>query len=146
MSVRIHIPTKEEEEAALQEFFAQERVIIQERRKASQEALPALQRLAEVMRGRSGQPYKVRTILYSIWNGKPAAVVELVNLDWSIRKDLAAVLLAFGYEDDQVEFFYDAIEAAVKAAGQWQWFLEERFNVGVLEEYVNAAREEKEGA
>lgn len=96
-----------------------------QRKEAAMSALAPMERLAEVLRGRSGQPYKVRAILYSLWNGKPCPVNELLGLDWQIRKDLCQVLLAFGYEDRETKFFYDALKKAITRAGQWGWFLQE---------------------
>lgn len=115
-----------------------------ERREACLKALPALDRLAIVMQGRSGQPYKIRSLLFSMWNGKPALFSDMLGLDWEIRKDLIAVMLAFGYEDSKTAFFYNAIKAAVVSAGQWDWFLEESENLKALEDYVKAARRAKE--
>jgi len=114
-----------------------------ERREACEFAAPALARLVEIFKHRSGQPYKLRSLLYSLWNGKPTSLVEIVGLDWEIRKDLGLVLIAFGYEDKQTKFFYRAIEEAIKAAGQWEWFLEERRNVQQLKEYVESAEREE---
>jgi hypothetical protein len=93
-------------------------------RAAVEAAVPALDRLCEVMRGRSGQPYKVRALLYSLWNGQPTRLNEVLSLDRNIREDFCAVLLAFGYCDREVEFFYDAVTAALKKVGQYEWFIE----------------------
>ena len=130
-SCLINPPTEEENKAVLDEFFEEDRKRRNEGREAVTTALPALDRLCEVMRGRSGQPYKVRALLYSLWNGQPASLVEVVGLDWEIKKDLCAVILAFGCESgpfckgEPFSFFYDAVAAAVKKAGQFEWFLEE---------------------
>jgi hypothetical protein len=121
-----------------------ERDIRQQRRQACLVALPAMDRLAEVLKDRSGQPYKLRSLLYSLWNGKPASLVEIVNFDWEIRQDLLLVLAAFGYEDHKVMFFYDALRMAIERAGQWKWFLEERKNIELLRQYVESARREEE--
>ena len=133
---RIHFPTPEEEEALRQEFLQELKVLTGERVEADSKALPAMERLAEVLNGRSGQPYKLRSILWSLYNGKPTSLVEVVGLDWAIRKDLVAVILAFGSDS----FFYDELKAAVTKAGQWDWFEEEWQNVEKLEEYVKAAK------
>jgi hypothetical protein len=114
-----------------------------EMQEACMQAQAALERLAEVMKGRSGQPHKVRTLLYSMWNGKPAELNELLGLDWQIKKDLVAVMLAFGYEDSKVKFFYRAIETAIKNSGQWEWFLEERKNIRAMKEYIKAVKREE---
>ena len=126
---KITIPTEEENEKCLAEFFDRERKIKAERRQAVEVARPALERLCEVMRDRSGQCYKVRALLYSLWNGQATELIEILNLDWEIRKDLGAVFLAFGFEDQDTEnragdFFYDEIKEAISKAGQWQWFIE----------------------
>jgi len=65
----------------------------------------------------------LRALLYSLWNGKPTPLIECVSLDFELRQDLCLVLLAFGYEDEKVKFFYDAVKDAVKRAGLWEWFL-----------------------
>jgi len=129
---RIHFPNSEEEDAALQSFFGTVKKARAERRAAVELAVPALGRLCEVMAAQTGQSYKVRELLYSLWNGQPAELLEIVGLDWAIRRDLCAVLLAFGHEDREVQFFYDAIKSALVDAGLFAWFL--------------AARREKEAA
>jgi hypothetical protein len=113
-------------------------------RAAVDRARPALARLVEVMRGKSGQSYKLRGMLYSMWNGKPYSVLDCVGLDYELREDLGAVILAWGFGRGDWEFFYDAIKAAVTSAGLWDWFLDERFNIEELEAYVNDLRGERE--
>ncbi len=135
---KIHIPTEEENRANLSDVLRRQRRVNAQRRDASLIALQALDRLAVVMQGRSGQPYKLRSILYSLWNGKPTSLVEIVGLDWEIRQDLVSVLLAFGFEDRQVKFFYDAVKAAVTKAGQWDWFIEEHEDIESLAEFVKS--------
>lgn len=97
---------------------------------AAQLAGPALERLATVMTQRSGQPYKLRALLYSLWNGQPASLVEIVSLDYAIREDFCLVLAAFGYEGKDGQFFYNAITEALKNVGQFEWFLEEHKSEG----------------
>lgn len=123
---------------AVKDALAEMRAHALERRQACVDALPALDRLAEMMLGGSGQCYKVREILFSLWNGKPASLIEVVNLDWAVRKDLVAVILAFGYEDSKVKFFYDALKSAVERRGNWDWFIEESDNLDKCREYVKA--------
>lgn len=91
-------------------------------------ARPALDRLVDVMRYRTGQGYKLRSLLYSMWNGKPASLCEVCGLDYELRQDLGAVILAWGFGRRDWEFFYDAMKAAVTRAGLWDWFLEEANN------------------
>jgi hypothetical protein len=133
---RIHFPTPEEREATQARLIEELATLRREQAEADAEALPALARLAEVLRERSGQPYKLRSLLWSLWNGKPTSLLEVVNLDRSIRKDLCAVLLAYG--SDAV--FYDALKAAVTRAGQWDWFVEEWQNVEALEKCLQAVK------
>lgn len=84
-------------------------------------ASQGLHRLVSVMGRKTGQSYKVRGLLYSLWNGQPASLLEIVTLDWEIRKDLLAVLQAFGTG----HFFYDELSAPIKHAGLFNWFCEE---------------------
>lgn len=112
-----------------------------ERGEAAVKALPALDRLARILQGRSGQPYKLRGLLYSLYNGKPFSLLEIVGLDWDIRQDLCLVLLAFGHEErNGVKFFYDAIKTAITKAGQWPWFIQEYENINALEEHIKAVK------
>lgn len=104
----------EEAKRDVQETLQRFRAVALERRQAALEAGPALERLAAVMQNRSGQCYKVRELLFSLWDGKPAELLEIVNLDWLIRKDLTKVMLAFGYEDS-VAKCVDKCRAYVKA-------------------------------
>ncbi len=122
--------------AHVEKQFAELRTIAAERKEAAAKARPALERLCAVLCDRSGQPYKVREILFGLWNGKPCQIIELLNLDWEIRKDLCAVLLGFGWGNANEEFFYRAIQEAVTKAGQWDWFIEESNNLERLKEYV----------
>ena len=132
---RVHLPIQEEAEHHLSNFFAQVRRNRDERRVAVAAAIPALERLCrDVLTQRSGQCYKVRALLYSLYNGQPTCLLEIVALDWNIRQDLCAVLLAFGHEENphepgfdgqpQPDFFCEAMKDAITAAGQWDWFCE----------------------
>ncbi len=136
----IRFPSPLEEAAELQEFIAAQQVLKTERQEAINQAEPALARLMEVLKDRSGQPYKLRALLYSMWNGKPVSLTETLGFDWQIKKDFVAVLLAFGGWNDKQEFFYNAIERAVRAAGQWEWFLEEAKEFEKLAEWVESLR------
>ena len=115
----IHFPTEEESKAALAAFIAGQQAIRAERRDAIQAAVPALERLIATFAHRTGQSYKLRALLYSMWNGQATEINEVLALDWSLRKDFAAVLLAFGDG-----FFYEEMKSAIVAAGQFDWFLE----------------------
>jgi hypothetical protein len=123
MKKGIQIMNAEEPDASefLREMFA----IQDERRATVQPAREALDRLVQMMAHRSGTSGRMRALLYSLWNGKPAPLNNVLGLDWGNRKDFCAVVLAFGCD----EFFYDAIEEAVTKAGLWEWFLEERYKV-----------------
>lgn len=107
----------------VQSLFAAMREIKAERSAAVAEAVPALQRLVEVMRHKTNQSEHVRSMLYSAWSGAPTALIEIPNLDWKVRKDLLAVLAAFGNED----FFYDEIKTAIRGAGLFDWFCRGEF-------------------
>jgi len=94
----------------------------------------ALERLLPVLSGRSGQSYKVRGILYSLWNGQPFSWLEFVGLDRSIKQDLAVVLIGWGAPG----FFYDEMRRGIVSAGQWAWFLEEAENIDPMRGYVES--------
>ena len=141
----IHIPTDEENKAALAEFFGRQKQVRAEQRAAAVAGLAALDRLVAVLKENhfTGQPYKLRELLYSLWNGKPAELSELLGLDWELRKDICAVMAGFGYEDEQTKLFYRAIEDRLKAAHLFDWFLEERLNIRKMDEYVKAVQSEQ---
>jgi len=105
-------------DAETKAFFAELRRTREERQAAVPPARLALARLVKVCQAHSGQGRHVRAILYSAWNGAPASVADLLCVDWAIRKDLLAVLLAFGHDS----FFYDQMRDAFKAAGLFAWF------------------------
>ncbi len=137
----------EPNEGWVKEAIERERTNALQRRQACLIAVPAMERLAELLKRRSDQPYKLRALLFSLWSGKPASLSEIVGLDWEIRQDLLIVLAAFGYEDSKAAFYYGAISDAICRAGEWDWFLEERFNLEPLKKYVESAeRERKENA
>lgn len=109
---------------ALNEFFAMIRTASRESSAAVADAKPALARITAAITDRdSGQALRARSILISLYTGGAvlADVSELMALDWSLRKDLCAVLLAFGHG----EFGYDYMKSAFENAGDHnaQWFL-----------------------
>lgn len=113
-----------ERQAAIESFIAAQRIARKERAEAVNIARPALARLIETFPQRTNQSYHLRNLLYSLWNGKPTSLSNVLNLDWSLRKDFNAVLLAFGHESKDCEFFYKAVQTALTEAGQFDWFLE----------------------
>lgn len=121
---RSHQSTDTERETALAEFFATVRTAARESDAAVLAAKPALERIAQAIAGRdSGQALRVRSILVSLYTGGAvlADVSDLMTLDWSLRQNLCAVLLAFGHG----EFGYDYMRTAFEDAGDRnaQWFL-----------------------
>lgn len=113
-------------DAALAELGRQLRETDKQQSDAVKLAVPALARLITVCDVGSGQAYKVRALIYSIWNGQDVSLCDtMLGLDWSIKKDLCAVFLAFGCEPRGADpFFYDAVKAAFTEAGLWDWFCE----------------------
>jgi hypothetical protein len=112
--------TREEIRAALDRLDA----MIGQQRAAVQLARPALKRLVDVMRHKTGQGYKLRALLFSLWNGKPTTLSDVCGLDHKLRQDLCDVILAWGYGRGDWEFFYNAMKTDVSNAGLWEWFLE----------------------
>ncbi len=120
----IHDTAEAEREAALKEFFAAVRTAAKETDAAVDAAKPALARLAAAVAGHdNGQALRIRAILISLYTGGSALadVSDLMALDWPLRKDLCAVMLAFGHG----EFGYDYMKSAFEQAGDCdaRWFL-----------------------
>ncbi len=121
MIQQIRQVTEEDKKQAVKEFAQR---MLEDRRRNEELATlakPALTRLVEVCRHKTGQGYKLRALLFSLWNGKPASLLEIIALDRAIREDLVAVLRAFGSD----QFFYKEIKAAFGDAGLFEWFIEE---------------------
>lgn len=122
--------SEEEKKSVFAGFIAEQRGIKRERRAAVALAAPALERLCQVLCERSGQPKHLRGLMFSLYNGQPVSLLEVLTLDWEIKKDFCALVLAFGYENgpaaicDTPDFFYAAMKEAITKAGQWDWFLE----------------------
>jgi hypothetical protein len=106
-------------------FLASMKLVSEERTLAVRAARPALARLVAACAHHSGQSVKLRALLFSLWNGKPADLSDVMTLDWSLRQDLCAVILAFGFGSGPQEFFYQAIETEFRQAGLFDWFIEE---------------------
>ena len=84
-------------------------------------ALAALPLLIEACSHKTGQSYHLRSLLYSLWNGQPASLLDVVHLDRSLRDALLSVVSAFGSD----VFFYNEVSGAFKSAGLFDWFIEE---------------------
>lgn len=78
----------------------------------------SLKQLVACCAHKTGQGYKVRGFLYSLWNGQPYPLLEIVSLDSDLRACLLNVLEHFG----QPTFFYDQIRDAFVTAGLFDWF------------------------
>lgn len=87
----------------------------------------ALDRLMKVMQHKTGQGFKLRRLLFSLWSGTAIAdLSELLCLDYAIREDFCAVLMGWGFEDPPgPRLFYSALEDALAKAGLRAWFDEE---------------------
>jgi hypothetical protein len=115
-----------ERAAVLREFLDLIRTAKTESDVAVVAAKPALARIACSVVGHDhGQALRVRAILRSIYSGGSilADVSDLMALDWSLRKDLCAVLLAFGHGDFEYTYMRSAFEEA--GDGGADWFLGE---------------------
>jgi len=56
------------------------------------DAKQSLGQLVRCCRQQTGQGYKLRGLLYSLWNGKPYSLLEIICLDEVLRLDLLTVL------------------------------------------------------
>lgn len=96
--------------------------------KLAQDGLAALPPLIRAMKHRTGQSYVLRSLLYSLWNGKPAALIDVLRLDPDLRAHLVAVVAGFGFDHETARFWYDDIKKPLQAAGLFEWFVEEGDN------------------
>jgi len=119
--MKIELETLEENEQDLNDLFAAMRRQKEKMRAALPAAYAGITALVSACACGTGQSYHLRALLYSLWNGKPARLVEIVSLDRPLREALLAVMDVFGSE----AFFYDEISGAFKAAGLFDWFREE---------------------
>jgi len=110
-----------EEQAQIDQFFGRLKAVRQERAALVVPAAEALNRLVMVCAGGTGQAYKLRALLFSVWNGKPVDLLVSVSLDWEVKKNFCQVVLAFGHD----EFFYDAVKFAFEQRNLFAWFQEE---------------------
>ena len=124
---RIHFPTEEENKAAMNEALARMKSIRRKQRNAADIGVAALADLMVILRENhsTDQPYIIRRLLFSLWNGKPVDLSDTLCLDWELKQKFASVLAGFGFEDDEVNFFYPAIEGGFRGVGLLDWFREE---------------------
>jgi len=88
---------------------------------AAAEAANQIEKLVVACSRKSGQGYKIRSILFSLFNGKPADLSNTLCLDYELKVALCSVALGFGHRD----FFYDEVKTAFVKHGLFNWFLEE---------------------
>jgi len=121
MSAPLIETTDEERKEVLNDFLADIRRQKEQIRAALPAAHSGITTLVAACACKTGQSYHLRALLYSLWNGKPARLLEIVSLDRPLRAALLAVMNVFGAD----AFFYDEISRAFKVAGLYGWFLEE---------------------
>jgi hypothetical protein len=103
-----------EEQAALDEFFRAIGTASREAKAIVAEARPALERLVEASYGKdNGQACIITRWLASIYNGdeaQPVQLDEIRRLDWSLQRDLVAVMRGIGNEgfpDTEIRAAYE---------------------------------------
>lgn len=109
-------------EQALREFAASLHQTAIESEAAVVHAKEALKRLTEaIVGGDNGQALRVRAMLRSIYSAGAtlADFSDLMTLDWAVRKDLCAVLLAFGCGDLDYAYLRRAFETAGDDGARW---------------------------
>lgn len=124
----IHFPTEAEARQQLADAFTRLRGIRALHVQNAERAHHALPILCDAMRHRTGQGYKLRRLLFSLWSGTPGAdLSDVLALDYELRSALACVLMGWGCASTptQPEFFYAALEAELTKAGLFDWFREE---------------------
>jgi hypothetical protein len=125
MSTQTSEPPQSDATSDLKALFANLKLVNAEQLLAIDAARPALARLVQVCEHKTGQGFKLRALLYGMWNGKPADLSDTLGLDWQLKKDFCAVLLAFGAEFPGNKFFYTAFEEAFAEQGLLAWFVDE---------------------
>ena len=84
------------------------------RRETIAAALPAahagLAKLVECCATKIGQGDKLRALVSSLWNGKPAPLIEITGLDFDLREALLAVLRCVGSDS----IFFETVQDAFK--------------------------------
>lgn len=104
----------------LEQYFADMARIRRENIIAAAAAAKALEKLVEACALHSGQSYKIRALLYSLWSGdKPVDLCEVFGLDHDLKVAFCAVILGFGYR----EFSYEHMQAAFEKRGLFKWFI-----------------------
>jgi len=94
---------------------------IHEREAALAAAKPALARLVAVVSSfNTEQAVRVRSILKALYTESSAAtwIADMTQLDWPLKRDLLAVLLAFGYAEFNEAYLKSAFELAGLDAGR----------------------------
>ena len=115
-------PTKRnaKDQRALKQFFQHAKQCMDEQPAAAQAGLAALPRLVKACCHKGDTSYRLRGLLYSLFNGHPANLNDIQCLDWSLRKDLAAVILGMGSPG----FSDDMILTAFETHNLGAWFLQ----------------------
>lgn len=118
-------------ESDVADFMKAVRTIHLEKRTAAKMARESLKKLIEACAQKTGQSYNLRALLYSLWNGKATPVINLLDLDYPLRRAFLEVCLGFGFDGDAQEssFFYSEVKAAFYERGLFNWFVEEGFNL-----------------
>jgi len=109
-------------ETALTDFFHSVRLAIAESGAAVAAAKSALGRITKAIARRdNSQALRVRSLLISLYAGGDALadVSDLMGLDWTMRKDVCAVLLAFGHGGFDHEYIKTAFEQAGDIDAEW---------------------------
>ena len=120
-SLVVHQDTPAERLDALRQFGAKLKLQRMADAVRAEQAQGSLKLLIQAMGYKTGQSYYLRSLLYSLWNGKAAKLINVLNLDRELRDALLNVISGFGAE----HFFYNEISNALVSAGLFDWFCEE---------------------
>jgi hypothetical protein len=117
-----------EEQAAIRDFIATVKEANEGRAAFAKQAPEAMRRLARAVYGHdNSQAQTVAACLASIYNGsdaRPVRLDEIRHLDWSLQKDLLAVMIGTGhseFEDADIRKTFEEIGG--QAAVDWfHWY------------------------
>jgi hypothetical protein len=148
-------PTTErtpEEQAAIRDFIATVKEANEGRAAYAKQAPEAMRRLARAVYGHdNSQAQCVAACLASIYNGseaRPVRLDEIRQLDWSLQKDLLAVMIGTGhsdFEDTDIRKAFEEIGG--QAAVDWfHWYTTGGPHRAALERLIGFIRANREAS
>jgi hypothetical protein len=145
-------PRTAEETEAINEFVRSMTSINSESKAAAEAGKAALPRLVKACYGHdNSQAVTIIRCLASIYNGsaaRPVRLDDIRSLDWSLQKDLAAVIIGIGkagFPDSQIRHEFVAL-GGEKAADALHWYTDGSQHKAALTRLVTFIKEHKQSS